>query len=122
MAETVVRYAKALEALEQEGGVLKRDQRYCDNHRALVDSMRALGFETYLSSALQSPIIAAFLCPENNPRWSFDQFYRHLKQQGFVIYPGKLTDVATFRIGTIGDAHPADIHRLLQVVADGIHR
>jgi 2-aminoethylphosphonate-pyruvate transaminase len=34
-----------------------------------------------------------------------------------VIYPGKVTSADTFRIGNIGNVHPADIQRLLAVVA-----
>ncbi|MGD9103180.1 MAG: hypothetical protein PVF64_06610, partial [Desulfobacterales bacterium] len=53
--------------------------------------------------------------------WSFDRFYQHLKQQGFVIYPGKVTDADTFRIGNIGDIRPADITRLLQAVKSAMY-
>ena len=45
------------------------------------------------------------------------EFYGLLKQQGFVIYPGKVSDADTFRIGTIGDVFPEDFERLTQAVA-----
>jgi 2-aminoethylphosphonate-pyruvate transaminase len=79
--------------------------------------MQAMGFQPLLAPEHQSPIITAFLCPDE-PLWSFDRFYRQLKQQGFVIYPGKLTTADTFRIGTIGDIGPGDIRRLLSAVAE----
>jgi 2-aminoethylphosphonate-pyruvate transaminase len=31
-----------------------------------------------------------------------DRFYDEIKNRGFVIYPGKLTEAETFRIGCIG--------------------
>jgi len=77
--------------------------------------MQAIGFRPLLPQQLQSPIITAF----NNPDdfcWSFNRFYQHLKNAGFVIYPGTVKVVDTFRIGTIGDIRSEDIRRLLRVV------
>jgi 2-aminoethylphosphonate-pyruvate transaminase len=117
---TVRAFAKALQELEDEGGIAKRFQRYCENHRILVEGMQALDFETLLPAAKQSPIITAFHSPAD-AAWAFDKFYQHLKQKGFVIYPGKVTRADTFRIGTIGDIRPADITRLLRAVAGAIY-
>jgi 2-aminoethylphosphonate-pyruvate transaminase len=77
--------------------------------------MRRLGFRSFLGEACQSPIITAFHYPDH-PAFSFNQFYDLLKNRGFVIYPGKVTDRDTFRIGTIGNIYPGDITRLLEAV------
>jgi 2-aminoethylphosphonate-pyruvate transaminase len=68
--------------------------------------MRALGFETLLDDRWLSPIIVTFFCPAD-PAFQFSQFYDLMKSKGFIIYPGKLTVVDSFRIGCIGqmDAH-----------------
>lgn len=91
----------ALQELEREGGISARRRRYRENCRALVDGMRALGFETLLPDGLQAPVIVTFLMPENEA-FGFPEFYRRLNDLGFVIYPGKLTDRDSFRIGCIG--------------------
>jgi 2-aminoethylphosphonate--pyruvate transaminase len=101
--------------LKAEGGIEARYRRYCRNHEVLVEGMRAIGFSTLLEPEKQSPIITSFLYPE--PGFSFTEFYGLLKQQGFVIYPGKVSDADTFRIGTIGDVFPEDFERLTQAVA-----
>jgi 2-aminoethylphosphonate-pyruvate transaminase len=44
-----------------------------------------------------------------------------LKEKSFVIYPGKVTDQDTFRIGNIGDIHPADVTRLLEAVESSMY-
>jgi 2-aminoethylphosphonate-pyruvate transaminase len=44
-----------------------------------------------------------------------------LKQKGFVIYPGKVTCVDSFRIGTIGHVFPEDIDRLMKAIADSMY-
>ena len=63
--------------------------------------MRGLGFETLLEDAVQAPIIVTFRAPAD-PAWRFQAFYDRLAARGFVIYPGKLAQVESFRVGCIG--------------------
>lgn len=108
-------FAQALLELEEEGGVLARYRRYQENQGRLDRGMAELGFRRLLPERLQSPIITAFHSPEA-PDYSFSAFYQRLKAAGFVIYPGKVSDHDTFRIGTIGAVEPADVLRLLTAV------
>ena len=117
---TVRAFAQALVELAEEGGVEMRHERYRQNHEILVSGMRDLGFETLLPSHWQSPIITSFLSPKH-PEYRFESFYEKLKEQGFVIYPGKVTDNDTFRIGNIGDVHPEDMLRLLYAVKNAMY-
>ena len=41
-----------------------------------------------------------------------------LKAKGFVIYPGKISQADTFRIGNIGDVFPTDFERLIEAVKE----
>lgn len=107
-------FFQALKELNEEGGIEARYERYRKNHRTLVDGMRALGFDTLLPDASQGPIITSFLYPD--PSFDFQQFYNELKQKGFVIYPGKISDADTFRIGNIGDVFPADMDKLIEAI------
>ena len=107
--------AEALDELEAEGGVLARHARYRDNHRTLVEGMRGLGFASLLPDAWQSPIITSFLAP-SDPGYDFARFYQALKAAGYVIYPGKVTNAETFRVGCIGDIRPEQILGLLDAV------
>ena len=112
---TVRAFAQALIELEEEGGIAQRYARYSANQKLLVDGMTRIGFECLLAPADQSPIITAFHFPKS-PDFNFLQFYQQLKEKGFVIYPGKVTDIETFRIGTIGEVYPDDIQRLLDAI------
>jgi 2-aminoethylphosphonate-pyruvate transaminase len=116
---TVRAFSQALQELEAEGGVGVRYLRYVENHRRLVEGMKQLGFVPLLASEHRSPIITAFFSPEH-PDYRFERFYAGLKQRGFVIYPGKVTEHDTFRIGTIGDVQPPDIDRLLAAISETI--
>ena len=92
---------QALRELEEEGGVPGRRRRYEENCRVLVEGMRDLGFETLLPDELQAPVIVTFLMP-GNESFNFQEFYRRLNTLGYVIYPGKLTNKDSFRVGCIG--------------------
>jgi 2-aminoethylphosphonate-pyruvate transaminase len=97
----ILAFNQALDEFEAEGGQPGRGGRYAANCRILVEGMRKLGFETLLPDALQAPIIVTFKMP-SDPKFDFQRFYDRLSEQGYVIYPGKLTVAPSFRIGCIG--------------------
>ncbi|WAM51726.1 2-aminoethylphosphonate--pyruvate transaminase [Vreelandella venusta] len=116
---TVVAFQAALAQHREEGGVAGRCARYTHNRDALVKGMRALGFSTLLEDEWLSPIITTFLSP-SDPAFEFKTFYAALKTRGFLIYPGKLTDVDSFRIGCIGQLDTAVVEQLLSVIQDAL--
>lgn len=109
-------FFQAMQELKAEGGIEARHRRYVENHRVLVDGMRELGFQTLLSDDKQGCIITSFYYPEAT--FDFAEFYNKLKAKGFVIYPGKISDADTFRIGNIGDIFPDDIRALLKAIRE----
>lgn len=110
----VLAFKQALEELEQEGGIPARAARYRANHAALVAGMGLLEIRPLLDPSCQSPIITAFHYPWTG--FDFNRFYRELSDRGFIIYPGKLTRVDTFRIGSIGRLFPVEMERLVHAV------
>jgi len=94
-------FLEALRLHEEEGGVKGRGARYANNRDTLINGMRELGFETLLSDEWLAPIILTFFNPAH-PNFDFEAFYEGMSEHGFVIYPGKLTVVDSFRIGCIG--------------------
>ena len=97
----VAAFLTALRAHEAEGGVEARGARITNNRDVLVAGMREAGFETLLKDRWLSPIIVTFFNPAH-PNFDFQRFYDLMKQKGFIIYPGKLTVVDSFRVGCIG--------------------
>ena len=98
---TILGFLSALNQHASEGGVLRRLNRYEANKNILVEGMRDLGFETLLSDKWISPIIVSFLYPADE-NFNFEIFYNLMKNQNFIIYPGKLT-VAGLGILTNGE-------------------
>ena len=112
----VLAFAKALEELREEGGVPARNRRYCESNRYLRERMEKMGFRTYISEH-QSPIITSFLYPEDS-HFSFSKMYLYIKERGYAIYPGKVTEADTFRIGNIGDIDKEDMERLCDIIGE----
>jgi len=108
---------QALTELEAEGGVPARGQRYSNNCRTLVDGLAGLGFETFLPTPLQAPIIVTVRMPADS-RFDFQQLYAALNDQGIVLYPGAVTQEKSFRIGCIGQVFESDITRTLAAIGD----
>ncbi|HEY2662000.1 MAG TPA: 2-aminoethylphosphonate--pyruvate transaminase [Caulobacteraceae bacterium] len=115
--QVVAALVEALRLLEQEGGPSARLDRYQTNLAILTAGFTALGYPLYLEPALQAPIIATFRPPRDRP-FDFERFYDALAVRGFIIYPGKLTQAPSFRIGCIGHVAPADIERLVAAAAE----
>jgi 2-aminoethylphosphonate-pyruvate transaminase len=107
-------FYQALDELEDEGGVPARYARYRENQTILVDGMEKLGFKALLDKKLQSPVITSFLYPDDT--FDFGAFYNKVKTRGFVLYPGKISQANTFRIGSIGEVYPEDMRRLIDVI------
>jgi len=116
----VAAFLQALDEHAAEGGVAGRGRRYADNRDVMVAGMRALGFVTLLQDGWLSPIIVTFFNPAH-PQFDFQTFYDLLKARGFIIYPGKLTVVDSFRIGCIGRMDAAVMRRLVAAVAESLN-
>ena len=113
----VLAFRKALEELEEEGGITKRHERYANNQKILVERMAELGIRPYVSAEVQGPIITTFYYPENH-HFSFQEMYEYIKERGYAIYPGKVTDADTFRIGNIGEIYPEDMVKLTAIIEE----
>ncbi|MGI9389133.1 MAG: 2-aminoethylphosphonate--pyruvate transaminase [Boseongicola sp.] len=110
-------FLEALRLHEEEGGVAGRGARYERNRDTLVDGMRAQGFETLLRDEWLAPIILTFFNPAH-PNFDFNAFYEGMSKRGFVIYPGKLTVVDSFRIGCIGRLDEHVMRRAVTAAAE----
>jgi 2-aminoethylphosphonate-pyruvate transaminase len=109
--------SEAMTQFVEEGGQPARLARYRDNCQTLIDGMAAQGFKPFLSPAVQAPIIVTFHAPAH-PAYDFKRFYEETKARGFMLYPGKLTQVETFRVGCIGAIGANEMRQAAQAIAD----
>jgi 2-aminoethylphosphonate-pyruvate transaminase len=97
----VAAFDAAIAQYLEDGALPARHARYAGNCRTLIDGMARLGLRSFLPAAIQAPIIVTFYAPEDL-RYSFKSFYNAVKARGYILYPGKLTTVETFRVGCMG--------------------
>jgi 2-aminoethylphosphonate-pyruvate transaminase len=107
----------AVDQYHVQGGLGARLARYRENCAALISGMQELGFRTFLPAALQAPIIVTFHAPPD-PNYDFKEFYARVRDRGFILYPGKLTAVETFRVGCIGAIGPDALRQAVAAIAD----
>ena len=107
----------AVDQFKEEGGQPARLARYTRNCETLVNGMAELGFRTFLASAVQAPIIVTFHAP-SDPAYDFRTFYEKTRERGYILYPGKLTQVETFRVGCIGAIDPNEMRNVVSAVGE----
>jgi 2-aminoethylphosphonate-pyruvate transaminase len=108
--------AEAIAQFMEEGGQPARLARYQKNYQTLISGMTALGFKPFLDQSIQAPIIVTFHAPAD-PAYAFNLFYAAVKKHGFVLYPGKLTQTETFRVGCIGAIGQREMLQAVHAIA-----
>jgi len=99
----------------EEGGLAARGGRYARNCKALVDGLAALGLRSFLDQSIQAPIIVTFHAPDD-ANYDFKTFYQEVKKRDYILYPGKLTQVETFRVGCMGHFGEAGIPGAVEAI------
>ncbi len=115
----VVALDAALDQYRAQGGQAARLARYTANCETLISGMKEMGFKVFLDPKIQAPIIVTFHAPAD-PRYAFKAFYDKVRDKGFVLYPGKLTQVETFRVGCIGAIGPDEMRHAVNAVRDAL--
>src|SRR4029079_12554428 len=113
----VAAFRVALDQFKAEGGSAARGARYRRNCEVLVEGMGALGFRTFLPREVQAPVIVTFHAPAD-PAYAFKSFYEKVKARGYILYPGKLTQVETFRVGCIGAIDANEMRNVVSAVSE----
>ena len=107
----------AVDQYNEEGGQPARLARYARNCEALIGGMATLGFRPFLAPSVQAPIIVTFHAPAD-PAYEFKAFYAKTRDRGYILYPGKLTQVETFRVGCIGAIDANEMRNVVTAVAE----
>ena len=113
----VLAFAQALRELEQEGGIEARNRRYTENNKLLIKELKELGIKPYIDETHQGPIITTFYYPED-AHFSFNEMDEYIKERGYAIDPGKVTEADTFRIGNIGEIYQEDILKVAGLIKE----
>ncbi len=115
----VAAFRAALDQFLEEGGQPVRGARYRQNCDTLVAGMATLGFRPFLAPDIQAPIIVTFHAP-SDPRYDFKTFYAKVRERGYILYPGKLTQVETFRVGCIGAIDDNEMRNVVTAIGEAL--
>ena len=94
-----------------------RYARYTACWKVLIAGLKRLGLKFLVPEEVQSHMIVTICNPES-PKYDFDDLHDLARSKGFTIYPGKLSDLPTFRIANIGDIRPEEMERFIGVLGD----
>ncbi|UVA80096.1 2-aminoethylphosphonate--pyruvate transaminase [Pandoraea commovens] len=109
----------AVDQFLAEGGQPVRGERYQKNCRALVDGMASLGFRPFLEAEVQAPVIVTFHAPTDS-KYDFKAFYAAVRERGYILYPGKLTQIETFRVGCIGAIDDNEMRNVVTAISQSL--
>ncbi|RJF97008.1 2-aminoethylphosphonate--pyruvate transaminase [Noviherbaspirillum cavernae] len=115
----VMAFHEALNQFVAEGGQRARLARYTNNYETLMAGMEELGLKPFLDPKIQAPIIVTIHAPDS-PKYNFKDFYNRVRDKGFILYPGKLTQAETFRVGCIGAIGAAEMRQAVNAMRDAL--
>ncbi|AIY39852.1 2-aminoethylphosphonate:pyruvate aminotransferase [Collimonas arenae] len=115
----VVAFHQALNQFVAEGGQPARLARYTKNYDTLMAGMRELGLIQFLPAKIQAPIIVTMHAPKS-ASYEFKDFYNRVRDKGFILYPGKLTQAETFRVGCIGAIGAEEMRQAVHAIGDAL--
>lgn len=75
---------------------------------AIYKGLDKLGFKTIIPREMQSKLVVSVLYPDD-PNFDFQTIHDYVYERGFTIYPGKVSDLATFRLCALGTIVPEDV-------------
>ena len=102
--------------IEGEEGKWARHQRIWT---AIMKGLKNLGFEDLIPVEKQSKLVVSVRYP-NDPNWDFTKVHDYCFERGFTIYPGKVSDIATFRLCSLGAIDGPDVDDFFVTLEEGL--
>lgn len=116
--QTIYATKQAIKEYWEEGEQGKW-QRHQALWEAIYKGLERLGFETIIPKELQSKLVVSVLYP-NDPNFDFTKIHDYVYERGFTIYPGKVSDLPTFRLCSLGTIVPKDIDDFFLCFEEGL--
>ena len=104
---------QAIKEYWEEGETAKWD-RHLRVWKALVNGVTELGFSMLLPEEKQAGLGVAVIYPADS-NWDFEKIHDYCYKYGFTIYPGKVTNLPTFRLCSLGAIDVPDVEAFFVV-------
>lgn len=101
----------------QQETIEARYRRYIKSCEVLLKGLDELGLNYLVDAKNHSKLITTVVEPEN-PRYNFEKMHDYLYERGYTVYPGKVSNLNTFRIANIGEIDYSDIQKFIIVLGE----
>ena len=81
---------------------------------AINNGLDELGFRQFIKPEWRTGLVACVVYPDD-PNWDFEKIHDYCYERGFTIYPGKITELNTFRICALGAIDEKDIKAFFNI-------
>ena len=102
-----------------ETGEAAKWERHQAVWEAIYRGLDRLGFETIIPREKQSKLVVSVLYPDD-PAFDFTKIHDYVYERGFTIYPGKVSELPTFRLCSLGMITPEDIDAFFECFEEGL--
>lgn len=107
----------AIQGLKEyyEEGEMNKYNRHMRVINAIHAGLKELGFKEVIAPEKQSGLVVSVLYPDDK-NWSFEKVHDYCYENGFTIYPGKISTTNTFRLCSLGAIDQDDIIDFFKVL------
>lgn len=105
--QTIYATIQALKEYWQEG----EEEKWARHTRVFNEIHRGLdelGFKDLIKREWQAGLVVSVIYPDD-PNWNFEKIHDYCYENGFTIYPGKISSTNTFRLCALGAIDKNDI-------------
>lgn len=118
--QTVYAAVQGLKEYFQEGEEAKW-ARHTRVFEAIHRGLDRLGFKDLIRREWQAGLVVSVLYPDD-ANWDFEKVHDYCYERGFTIYPGKVSDMNTFRLCALGAIDKQDIEEFFVVLEQALEQ
>lgn len=118
--QTVYAAVQGLKEYFQEGEEAKW-ARHTRVFEAIHRGLDRLGFKDLIRREWQAGLVVSVLYPDD-ANWDFEKVHDYCYERGFTIYPGKVSDMNTFRLCALGAIDKQDIEEFFVVLEQALRQ
>ena len=116
--QTIYATRQALKEYFAEGEENKW-KRHTRVFEAIHKGLEQLGFRDVIKREWQAGLVVCVHYPDDK-NWNFNKIHDYCFERGFTIYPGKISDMNTFRLCALGAIDQKDIEDFFVVLEEAL--
>lgn len=102
-----------------EEGEEEKWERHTRVFQAIHKGLDRLGFRDAIRREWQAGLVVSAIYPDD-AAWDFQKIHDYCYERGYTIYPGKISDLPTFRLCALGAITEEDIESFFEVFEEAL--